>query len=738
MTTQLTTRPGTPAPPPTPPAAPTGNRRLDIQGLRAIAVLLVVAFHAELPLPGGFVGVDVFFVISGFVITAMLVREQARWGRLRFGHFYLRRFLRLTPALAVLVAVVALLSLVLQNPFGAQQTTARTGLGAMLLSANYVIGHAAGDYFASDAKTNPLLNTWSLSVEEQFYLLFPALLVLGWMLARRRASAPVVVVSAIAGGSFALSIAWSYGSTLLEPLTSYFGGATSFAFYSSLTRAWEFAVGALLVLLAHRLPALTRTRAHVLGAAGALLIVAAALLIHDDQPFPGLAALVPVVGTLLLLHAGTHGGGVSVVLSTRPMVAIGDLSYSWYLWHWPLIVFAALLVPNEPVVLVIAAIASLLPSWLSYRLVEQPLRRYRPATRVRASAVIATTLAVPIALCVALLAGANAGWGLVPRDSASGIPATTPVSASVVEPSGAPDGSTTDAAPADVAPTDAGDGEVAGGEGGSLRAQHAVVKAGCVNNGFDPESCRFGPVDARGTVLLAGDSQAYAVADGVIDAAARQGLDTVATSRTGCPLLDRESSGVHNYPCRSWQQEVVAWALAERPSVVVLANRSGGYVRPAKQWRTVARDDGSAATSVDEAAQLYQRGLEPVVAELSEAGIPVVIVAAVPEMPGYTNQTSLLGQAFGSRAFEIPRSDAESDRRPALDVEQRLAAAYDGVEVLDPIPALCSDTTCSTDRDGEPTYQDETHLSLTGSMLLADRFADAISRATIAGAPQPR
>ena len=252
MTATTQVRPG----PPTPPASSAPGRRRDIQGLRAIAVLLVVVFHAELPVPGGFVGVDVFFVISGFVITAMLMREWARYGRVRFGHFYFRRFLRLTPALALIVAVVALASILLQNPFGAQQTTARTGMGAMLLSANYVIGHAAGDYFADNATTNPLLHTWSLSVEEQFYLVFPALLVLAWLLLRRgrrhgaghhrHARSPL--------GSFVLGVAWSFGSTWAPGLTAYFGGPESFAFYSSLTRAWEFAAGALLALTLARIP----------------------------------------------------------------------------------------------------------------------------------------------------------------------------------------------------------------------------------------------------------------------------------------------------------------------------------------------------------------------------------------------------------------------------------------------------------------------------------------------------
>lgn len=164
-------------------AGPASSRRPDIQGLRAVAVLMVVAFHAGLPVPGGFVGVDVFFVISGFVITAMLHREWHQTGRIRFGRFYLRRFKRLTPALALVVAVTMVISIVVLSPFGPQQTAAKTAFGAMLLAANFVIARTTGGYFDAPAEANPLLNTWSLPVEEQFYLVFPALIAFGWVLA---------------------------------------------------------------------------------------------------------------------------------------------------------------------------------------------------------------------------------------------------------------------------------------------------------------------------------------------------------------------------------------------------------------------------------------------------------------------------------------------------------------------------------------------------------------------------
>ncbi len=180
--------------------AGTASRRLDIQGLRAVAVLFVVVYHAGLPLPGGFVGVDIFFVISGFVITSMLHREWLSSSRINFGRFYWRRFKRLTPALALVVVVTVLLSALLLSPMGPQQNAALTGLGSIALVANFVIASTTSGYFDAAAETNPLLNTWSLSVEEQFYVFFPSFLVFGWYLARRKAwlrSSPLVIVAVV-------------------------------------------------------------------------------------------------------------------------------------------------------------------------------------------------------------------------------------------------------------------------------------------------------------------------------------------------------------------------------------------------------------------------------------------------------------------------------------------------------------------------------------------------------------
>ncbi|MBU6280558.1 MAG: acyltransferase, partial [Actinomycetales bacterium] len=315
------------------------HRRADIQGLRAIAVLLVVAFHAGLPVPGGFVGVDVFFVISGFVITGLLLREFAGSGRLNFRRFYSRRFRRLIPALALVVTVTALLAIPLQSPFGAQQVTAKTGIGSMLLLANAVIYQVSGAYFDGPAELNALLNTWSLSVEEQFYLLFPAVLAVGWWLSRRwfsrvghRELGAITLVALLSGASFALSVWFTFAD---HPI-GFIERPAQFAFYASLTRAWEFGAGALLAFAAQRWQPSQRAGL-ILGSAGAVLLILSVFLIDGAVPFPGWAALPPVAATLLLIAAGPTSA-TGRALSVGVMVWIGALSYSWYLWHWPLIV----------------------------------------------------------------------------------------------------------------------------------------------------------------------------------------------------------------------------------------------------------------------------------------------------------------------------------------------------------------------------------------------------------------
>lgn len=365
-------------------STPSVGFRADVQGIRGIAVLLVVAYHTGVALPGGFMGVDVFFVVSGYVITRLLAADLSTGGRLDFARFYLRRIRRLLPALAVTIGVVLAASTLLA-PLGGQALAARTGAAAAVFNANTYLMRQGGDgYFDVGAELNPLLHTWSLSVEEQFYLVFPALLFLAWKVGRRFTDigpmrSAILALAAISAVSFAGSLALSHRVTDLAGL------GPDIAFYSAPTRAWEFAAGGLLALGAATTSRLSGPATAAFAALGVAMIGWSAVAFDAGTTWPGKAALAPVVGTALLLASGEPSGSsrINRLLEARPLRYLGDISYSWYLWNWPFVVFAAALWPQASgSVKVAAAVASLLPAHLSYQWVENPIRkRPHPARR---------------------------------------------------------------------------------------------------------------------------------------------------------------------------------------------------------------------------------------------------------------------------------------------------------------------------------------------------------------------
>ena len=353
--------------------------RHDIQGLRAFAVIAVVLFHADLGMHGGFIGVDVFFVISGFVITTVLLREQERNGRVRWRHFFVRRIKRLGPALAVVTVFTGLASLLLLSPLGPQQNAINTGIGATLLAANAVILAISGGYFDQPAETNPLLNTWSLSVEEQFYIGFPLIWLTATIVMRNKAFTTRLglIVTFMVVASFTLMMLWRAGLQ--------FPGADSLlGFYGPLSRTWEFGVGALIATVPRRLIEGVPNRAsNFLSALALGIVVVSVAAIGEEIPWPSLWTSLPVLATgVLLALGGNQSGLVDRALSMKWVAAIGDRSYSIYLWHWPLIVFASALWPTSTIAKPLAIILSLIPALLSFRYVEQPIRS-RDITEVK-------------------------------------------------------------------------------------------------------------------------------------------------------------------------------------------------------------------------------------------------------------------------------------------------------------------------------------------------------------------
>ncbi len=346
-------------------------------------------------------------MISGFVISLMLEREWRASGRIRLATFYLRRFRRLTPALALLVTFTVCASVLVLSPFGPQQAASSTAMGAMLLVANRVIAVSTGGYFDLPAERNPLLHTWSLSVEEQIYLVFPALLAALWLFRRRSMESATLGrrfplknldIAAVGLGtvlSFALAVA---GSTRYTEHPSWL-----VHFYSPLTRAWEFGSGVLLALLVPRFASPSRIHATITGLLGGSAIAVAVLVLDGATPFPGLWTLLPVVGTALLLFAGSGAPNIATrVLSLHSLVLMGDWSYSVYLWHWPLVVFARQIWPGRQGPPLIAACLAFVPAVASYRWIESPLRHGDPLSRGRTAGLVAMVMVPPVLLAAGL------------------------------------------------------------------------------------------------------------------------------------------------------------------------------------------------------------------------------------------------------------------------------------------------------------------------------------------------
>ena len=311
-----------------------GDRKFrpDVEGLRAVAILLVVLFHVGVPwLTGGFVGVDVFFVLSGFVITGLLLREHAVSGRTRLLSFYGRRSRRILPA-ATLVIIVTVFAAYHWLGFLTGNDTARVGRSASLFYANFYFIHTGTNYLASQAPPSALQNYWSLSVEEQFYVVYPTLFILtSWL--GRRIELKYRLMAVLACGVVA-SFAWSVHQTSTSQIA---------AFFSPFTRAWELALGVLVAVASPQLARLPRTVAMTMSWVGLAGIATAAVAYSSTTPYPGVAALLPVLATALVVAAGAAQPrlGAEILLRRPPFQWMGKLSYSLYLWHWPILILAA-------------------------------------------------------------------------------------------------------------------------------------------------------------------------------------------------------------------------------------------------------------------------------------------------------------------------------------------------------------------------------------------------------------
>jgi len=501
--------------------------RPDIQGLRAIAIFVVVCYHSGIFFKSGFVGVDVFFAISGYVISSSLIREIESNGRISISQFYARRIRRLLPALAVMLSIVLFASTWL-SALSARVQTVRTGMFATFSAANLFLFRFRPDgYFVVGEKTNALLHTWSLSIEEQFYLLFPILMIIAIPLAQKSSMDIRVGIRYVCGLVGVISLAICIGASIgrFPEVSGKFSrilGTTSidarFAFYLPFARAWEFLAG--VVLATFSFQSARNIRKSITAYLGLALIIGSALFLHDATSFPGFWSLIPIVGALNLLSTGRTKGPVNSLLTSRAMCWIGDRSYGWYLWHWPMIQFVKPLWPDNRFASTTAALVALVPAAISYTWIENRFRS-SPAWRAKNKMV----LLIACSLLVPLFMGATS----------------------------------TDFSP-------------------ELN-YHLDAKMGCEYGdlaNLDPRGkCAIPVTGSHGYAVLIGDSHAGMLSEGFVTASHKIGLDAVIAVNGNHPFLfrpwDMETTrNEYSY------QAIESWVDRDvKPSVVVIAQ--SGY-----------------------------------------------------------------------------------------------------------------------------------------------------------------
>jgi peptidoglycan/LPS O-acetylase OafA/YrhL len=671
--------------------------RPEIQGLRALAVLTVVVFHVwPAAMPGGFVGVDVFFAISGFLITAHLLREVDARGRLSLLGFWARRARRLLPAALLTLLACAIATLLLVPEVYWQQFLTEIGASTTYVQ-NWQLAADAVDYLGAENRPSPVQHFWSLSAEEQFYVVWPLLIALAAAVARWRRGATAVVLASVTG----LSLAYSITETAADPAAAYF---------TTPTRAWEFGAGGLLALVGARSRLPDGLRA-VLSWAGLAAIALAAALYSEATPFPGSAALLPVLGALAVVHAGLPVArwAPSRLLALRPAQFLGDISYAVYLWHWPLLVLAPFVVadPGLTATRVIVPVVTVLLAWLTKVLVEDPVRRsarLRSQPRMTfacgaaASGLVVAVLAAGTTHVqaqihaaeresVALVADRPSCFGAAARD-----PAHPCFNASLRQ----------KVVPAPVAARIEGNGP----------CPH-FRRSGEVS------VCEFGVAAAQATrnVALVGDSHASHWR-APLDAVARErGWHGLSITRTSCPFstatkLTPEPTRSH---CARWVNALPGF-LRRHPEIDTLfaAGITGGKVNvPSGRTKREAKVNGY---------RNAWRRLPPSIKH-------IVVIRDTPKMPRGT--VDCIDRARTDRrgagvACAVRRG---ASLQPDPQVLAARATHSPRVQVVDLTRVLCSAQLCFPVIGGALVYKDQHHFTLVFADTLALPLGREVGRA---------
>ena len=677
--------------------------RRDIDGLRAVAVVAVLANHvAPRLLPAGFIGVDIFFVLSGFLISR-IVYEAAAKGQFSYLDFYWRRCRRIIPALVVTLVATWILGAALLT--GPEFTSlGRHVAAAGVFSSNLLLWREVG-YFDTDSAAKPLLHLWSLGVEEQFYLIWPTMLV---AITAQRRMARFASVALLGGASLILS-------TVIA--TSHSGAN----FYLLPSRFWELLAGGALAMtvspfVSHASDgtapnSMSPIARELLSALGVVLMVVGFVLIDSSRPFPGPWALLPVLATVAFIAAGPDAFVNRRILGNGVAVWFGLISYPLYLWHWPLlslvrIVGGDLGFSDSRLRLsrILVALLAVLLAYLTFRFVELPVQRYartiwRPGSpRLRAMG----RFLVPLGL-IAVIGFAT--------DVSNGFPARY-------------GGTQMETAQLDAA---------------SHRAisSHVQHRVACDLPGgrATPTWC-YRSSDLPAEVAIFGDSHAEVVFPGLVDMLRPR--STILIAQTGCPplIVTTTTAGIANAPCVEANQSAM-WLLLNSSSikVVLLVSRGPIYLTGNGFGRLKeSRKEGGTGIPEDSESlrvQTFKEALSRTIAALTAAGKQIVLVQDVPEL-GFRAEDCVVGRPLSLRPPRVPCSVSRTDvdRRNARyhGILRELAERFPSVALFDASRFLCDQERCVAMADGKLLYSDGDHLSLEGSKLLATELGVVVNR----------
>ncbi|GAB6900099.1 acyltransferase family protein [Kineosporia succinea] len=663
------------------------KHRADIQGLRAVAVLVVLLYHTGLGPSGGFLGVDVFFVLSGFLITGLLIREHEKTGRIALMSFWARRARRLLPA-AVLVVLATCAAARFWLPASRWEDIGHDAIAASTYFLNWRLAAESVDYLAEGTAAGPLQHFWSLAVEEQFYLLWPLLILALFRIRRRRVA--LGVIGAVVAGSFAVAVV-TYG-----PQT----------YFTTHTRIWEMAAGALLAALMHErafapelivrgvnLLPMRRPRAPRhgwLSWAGLVTLVGLLFVVTPDTVWPGPLTVLVVAATLLVLAFGRGRDGTEKLLSLRPLTWTGDISYSLYLWHWPLVVLAQV-DGNLTLVegLTIVALSFALAAGTYYGL-EQPMRTapFWAAARVGLAGGLAF-----------VLMGSGAGTALAQSRLVDEAP-HAPGARAIL---GALQSSATSLAPTpELASKDTGDVYARGCQ---ASYDETTVKP-CV---FDYRSDgASGP-----TVVIVGDSKAAQWVPALEVVAREQHWNLISMTKAGCAFSDirRAMKGGYYEACVTWQQDALRRIESIRPDLLVTSQLD--FYRTMQKNRAL-----SGAANERELV----RGLTTRLRQMKDAGIPVVTIAETPRMDQDVPDC-VSGNLQNLLRCSVPVAKAFAN---AGVVEAASRAVR--VPMVDASEQLCTATTCPAVVGDVVVYRDEHHLTATFARSTAPFVGQELKR----------